>query len=196
MLRLLGVLAIAALAAALLFGACLAACGVAVVSVASDETPRIVAPVPLFLPLAALEVLPDDVLGEKILLELKDREGAALAAVQAVLASLEGAEDATLVHVTEGDTEVLIAVEAEDLVARIREEGADTRVFLRAPIRALAEAVAACDPAPDATSDSGPERSAAVRCDRRALARGLIRFARGTEIEVRDGETRVDISIW
>lgn len=58
MLRVLGYLFLLALAAALLFSACVSACGVAVVSVAA-EGETFTAPVPLLLPLAALRFAPE-----------------------------------------------------------------------------------------------------------------------------------------
>ena len=58
MLRLLGYGLLLALVAGLLFTACISACGVAVVSVAAGDT-RLVAPVPLLLPLLATRLAPD-----------------------------------------------------------------------------------------------------------------------------------------
>lgn len=58
MLRVLGYLFLLALAAALLFSACVSACGVAVVSVAAEDA-AFTAPVPLMLPLAALRFAPE-----------------------------------------------------------------------------------------------------------------------------------------
>ena len=58
MLRVLGYLFLLALVAALLFSACVSACGVAVVSVAA-EGETFTAPVPLLLPLAALRFAPE-----------------------------------------------------------------------------------------------------------------------------------------
>lgn len=58
MLRVLGYLFLLALVAALLFSACVSACGVAVVSVAA-EGETFTAPVPLMLPLAVLRFAPE-----------------------------------------------------------------------------------------------------------------------------------------
>lgn len=189
MLRFLGLLAVAALAAALLFGACLAACGVAVVSVVADDGLTIAAPVPLLIPLAALEFVPERVFDE-VQTELEHDAGPAILALGDLLASLEGVEDAVLVRVEDGDDLVLVAKERDDLVVRVQEGGSDARVFVRTPIRALARAAAACEEAPT-------ERDASrVRCDGRALATAMVRFARGAEVEVRDRDARVDLSIW
>lgn len=189
MLRFLGLLVVAALAAALLFGACLAACGVAVVSVVADDAPAIVAPVPLMIPLAALELLPEHLFDEAHA-ELDREAGPALLALGAVLASLEDVDEAVLVRIEDGDDRVLVAKEQEDLVVRVREEGSDARVFVRAPIRALARAAEACEEV------AGGRREPEVRCDGRALATAVVRFARGAEVEVRDRDARVDISVW
>ncbi len=194
MVRFLGLLALAALAAALLFGACLAACGVAVVSVVSNDGPTIVAPVPLLIPLAALEFLPEHLFDEAHA-DLDRDAGPALLALGALLTSLEDVDEAVLVRVEDGDDLVLVAKEQEDIVVRIREEGSDARVLVRAPIRALARAAEACaETAPD--DDERDHASATVRCDGRALASAVIRFARGAEVEVRDRDARVDISVW
>lgn len=198
MLRLLAFLAVAALAAALLFGACLAACGVAVVSVVAEEAPHIVAPIPLVLPIAAVEFLPEHVIHE-IQEGLGGDGGPALVALGALLESLEGVESAVLARIEDGDAHVLVAKEEDDLVVRVREKGASGRVFVRAPIRALREAAAACAPVADGEGDSGSwsfADGAPVRCDGRALARAIVRFARGAEVEVRDRTNRVDISVW
>ena len=92
-----------------------------------------------------------------------------------------------LVRVTEPDNEVFIAKEGGDLVIRVREGGSEgARVFIRTPLRALSEAVrGACE-----------ERETSFRCSPGRMARSLIPVLRGTEIEVRDGDTRVDVSVW
>ena len=102
--------------------------------------------------------------------------------------SLEpSAEDAVLVRVTEPDKEVFIAKEGRDLVIRVREAGSEgARVFVRTPLRALSEAVAgACE-----------ERDTSLRYSPGRVARLLIPVLRGTEIEVRAGDTRMDVSVW
>ncbi|MDE2660911.1 MAG: hypothetical protein OXI45_11955 [Acidobacteriota bacterium] len=187
MLRLLGLLLAAALISALLFGACVAACGVAVVSVVAEEGPNIVAPVPLMLPLAALHFVPDHLVNDEVHEHMDALEGAAVLALGPFARALEAAGDAELVRVTDGEDLVLIATEGDDLVIRVREGGdSGNRVFLRTPLRVLEDIGNACE----ASSDSE------VRCHPLGMARSLITAARGTEIEVRDGETRVDITVW
>ena len=187
MFRLLGILLAAALISALLFGACISACGVAVVSVVAEGGPNFVAPVPLMLPLAALHFVPDHLMDDAMHEEMDEFGGPALAGLAEFLEALEEVEDAVLVRVTEPDNEVLIAKEGEDLVIRVREGGSDdARVFVRTPLRALSEAFgSACE-----------DRGSSLRCSPGRMARALIPVLRGTEIEVRDGETRVDVSVW
>ena len=188
MLRILGILLAAALVAALLFAACVSACGVAVVSVVADGSPNIVAPVPLLLPLAAIHLVPDRLFDHADREEFDRFGGPALSALGAALSALGEAEDAVLVRVTDGKDRVLVAKEGDDLVVRVREGGArGARVLVRTPLRALTEAAAACEE---------DETSSRVRCDPRQIARSLIGFARGMEVEVRDGDTEVDISVW
>ena len=68
-----------------------------------------------------------------------------------------------LVEVTDGQDRVLVAKEGDDLVIRVREGGmVGSRVFVRTPLRALAEAASACEETGDA---------AAIRCDPRRMAR-------------------------
>ena len=187
MFRLLGILLAAALISALLFGACISACGVAVVSVVAEGGPNFVAPVPLMLPLAALHFVPDHLMDDAMHEEMDEFRGPALVGLGEFLEALEEVEDAVLVRVTEPDNEVLIAKEGEDLVIRVREGGSDdARVFVRTPLRALSEAFgSACE-----------EGGSSLRCSPGRMARALIPVLRGTEIEVRDGETRVDVSVW
>ena len=187
MLRLLGLLFAAALISALLFGACVAACGVAMVSVVADGAPNIVAPVPLMLPLAALHLVPDHLVHDEMHEEMDALGGAAVLALGPFARALEAAGDAELVRVTDGDDQVLIATEGGDLVIRVREGGdAGNRVFLRTPLEVLEDIGDACE----AYGDSE------VRCHPLGMARSLLTAARGTEIEVRDGDTRVDITVW
>lgn len=187
MLRLLGILIVAALVSALLFGACLAACGVAVVSVVIEEGPSFVAPVPLMLPLAALQLVPDRLLDDEIHQDMEALEGAAVLALGPFARALAAAGDAELVRVTDGEDQVLIATEGGDLVIRVREGGdSGNRVFVRTPLRVLEDIGDACE----ASGDSG------IRCHSLGMARSLLSAARGTEIKVRDGETRVDINVW
>ena len=187
MLRLLGLLLGAALISALLFGACVAACGVAVVSVVAEEGPHLVAPVPLMLPLAALHLLPDHWVADEIHEEMDALGGAAVLALGPFARALEAAGDAEIVRVTDGEDQVLIATEGDDLVVRVREGGdSGNRVFLRTPLRVLEDIGDACE----ASGESE------IRCHPLGMARSLLSAARGTEIEVRDGQTRVDISVW
>ena len=187
MFRLLGILLAAALISALLFGACISACGVAVVSVVAEGGPNFVAPVPLMLPLAALHFVPDHLMDDAMHEEMDEFGGPALAGLGEFLEALEEAEDAVLVRVTEPDNEVLIAKEGKDLVIRVREGGSDdARVFVRTPLRALSEAFgSACE-----------EGGSSLRCSPGRMARAFIPVLRGTEIEVRDGDTRVDVTVW
>ena len=187
MLRLLGILLAAALIAALLFGACVSACGVAVVSVVADGAPNIVAPVPLMLPLAALHFVPEHLVDEEIPEEMDALAGAAILALAPFARALEEAGDAVLVRVTDGEEQVLVATEGDDLVIRVREGGKEgTRVFLRTPLRVLEDLGDACEAAGDSE----------VRCHPLGMARSVLSAARGTEIEVRDGENRVDVTVW
>ena len=187
MLRLLAILLATALVSALIFGACVAACGVAVVSVVADDGPNIVAPVPLMLPLAALHLVPDQLVDDEIHEDMDALEGAAVLALGPFARALEAAGDAELVRVTDGEDQVLIATEGDDLVIRVREGGdPGNRVFLRTPLRVLEDIGDACEVSGDSE----------VRCHPLGMARSLITAARGTEIEVRDGETRVDITVW
>ena len=181
MLRLLGILFAAALVSALIFGACLAACGVAVVSVVAEEGPSFVAPVPLMLPLAALHLVPDHLVDHEIHQDMEGLEGAAILALGPFARALEAAGDAELVRVTDGEDQVLIATEGDDLVIRVREGGdSGNRVFLRTPLRVLEDIGDACE----ASGESG------IRCNPLAMARSLLTAARGTEIEVDGGATR------
>ena len=187
MLRLLAILLATALVSALIFGACVAACGVAVVSVVADDGPNIVAPVPLMLPLAALHLFPDRLVDHEIHEDMDALEAAAVLALGPFARALEAAGDAELVRVTDGEDQVLIATEGDDLVIRVREDGdSGNRVFLRTPLRVLEDIADACE------VSGGSE----VRCHPLGMARSLLSAARGTEIEVRDGETRVDITVW
>lgn len=187
MFRLLGILLTAALLCALLFGACLAACGVAVVSVVTEEGPNIVAPIPLILPLAALQFTPDEVIDEAGLDEM-DRFGAsAFAALGAVVRALASAEDAVLINVIDDEEQVSVAKDGDELVVRVEEGGTDgARVLVRAPLKALESVADACAPA-------GEGR---VHCHPRDLARSVLTAIRGAEVAVRDGDTRVDVTVW
>ena len=191
MFRLLGFLLAGALISALVFGACLSACGVAMVSVVADGGPNLVAPVPLILPLAALhfvpEHLPERLMDRAMHDEMDEFRGPALLGLAGFLEALEDADDAVLVQVSEPDNEVRIAKEGENLVIRVREGGGEgPRVFVSTPLRALAEAArSACEP-----------HGASFRCHPAQLARSFIPVVRGSEIEVRDGDTRVDVSGW
>lgn len=187
MLRLLGLLLAAALISALLFGACVAACGVAMVSVVADGAPHVVAPVPLMLPLAALHLVPEHLVDDEMHEEMDALGGAAVLALGPFARALEEAGDAVLVRVTDGEDQVLIATEGDDLVIRVQEGGdPGNRVFVRTPLRVLEDIGDACE----MSGDSG------VRCHPLGMARSLLSAARGSEIEVRDGETRVDITVW
>lgn len=187
MLRLLGILLAAALISALLFGACVAACGVAVVSVVAEEGPNIVAPVPLMLPLAALHFVPEHLVDDEMHEEMDALGGAAVVALGPFARALEEAGDAVLVRVTDGEDQVLIATEGDDLVIRVREGGdPGNRVFVRTPRRVLEDIGNACEVSGDSE----------IRCRPLGMARSLLSAARGSEIEVRDGETRVDITVW
>ena len=187
MFRLLGILLAAALISALLFGACVAACGVAVVSVVAEEGPNIVAPVPLMLPLAALHLVPERLVDDEMHEEMDALGGAAVLALGPFARALEEAGDAVLIRVTDGEEQVVVATEGDDLVVRVREGGdSGNRVFLRTPLRVLEDIGDACE----AVGDSE------VRCHPLGMARSLLSASRGTEIEVRDGETRVDVTVW
>ncbi len=187
MFRLLGILLAAALISALLFGACVAACGVAVVSVVAEEGPNIVAPVPLMLPLAALHLVPEHLVDDEMHEEMDALGGAAILALGPFARALEEAGDAVLIRVTDGEEQVLVATEGDDLVVRVREGGdSGNRVFPRTPLRVLEDLGDACE----AVGDSE------VRCHPLGMARSLLSASRGTEIEVRDGETRVDVTVW
>lgn len=187
MLRLLGILLAAALISALLFGACVAACGVAVVSVVAQEGPNIVAPVPLMLPLAALHLVPEHLVDDEMHEEMDALGGAAVVALGPFARALEEAGDAVLVRVTDGSDQVVVATEGDELVIRVREGGdPGNRVFVRTPLRVLEDIGDACEMSGDSE----------IRCHPLAMARSLLSAARGSEIEVRDRETRVDITVW
>ena len=187
MLRLLGLLLAAALISALLFGACVAACGVAMVSVVADGAPNIVAPVPLMLPLAALHLVPEHLVDDEMHEEMDAVGGAAILALGPFAKALAEAGDAVLVRVTDGEDQVVVATEGDDLVIRVQEGGdPGNRVFVRTPLRVLEDIGDACDVSGDSE----------VRCNPLGMARSLITAARGSEVEVRDGETRVDITVW
>jgi hypothetical protein len=177
----------AALICALLFGACLSACGVAMVSVVAEGSPNIVAPVPLILPLAALRLVPDEMMDEAALEEM-DRFGApALAALGAFARALANAEDAVLVKVTDDEEEVLVAKEGDDLVVRVHEGGDDgARVLVRTPIEALENVAGACEAAGDGR----------VHCHPRRMAEAFLTALRGAEVAVREGDTRVGVTVW
>ena len=187
MFRLLGILLAAALISALFVGACVSACGVAVVSVVADEGPNIVAPVPLMLPLAALHLVPEHLMDDEIHEEMDALGGAAVLALGPFARALEEAGDAVLVRVTDGEEQVVVATEGDDLVVRVQEGGdPGTRIFVRTPLRVLENIGDACEVSGDSE----------VRCNPLGMARSLLAATRGTEIEVRDGETRVDITVW
>ena len=187
MFRLFGILLAAALVSALLLGACVSACGVAMVSVVADGGPTIVAPVPLMLPLAALHLVPDHLMEDAMHEEMDEYGGPALIALGAFARALEEADDAVLVKITDNEDQVQIAKEDDDLVIRVREGGAaGARVFVRAPLGVLEEMGDACE----------VSEAAEVRCHPGRLARALFSAVRGAEIEVRDGRTRVDVTVW
>ena len=187
MFRLLGILLAAALISALLFGACLSACGVAVVSVVAEGGPNIVAPVPLMLPLAALHFVPDHVMDDAMREKMDEFGGPALTALGEFARALADAEDAVLVRVTDGEEQALIAKEGNELVIRVHEGGTEgARVLVRAPLEVLESVADACEP----VGESG------IRCNPRRMAQSLIAAIRGTEIEVREGGTRVDVTVW
>lgn len=187
MLRLLGILLAAALISALVFGACVSACGVAMVSVVAEEGLSIVAPVPLLLPLAALHLVPDHLVDDRMYEEMDALGGAAVLALGPFARALGEAGDAVLVRVTDGEEQVLVATEGDDLVFRVQEGGdSGTRVFLRTPLRVLEDLGDACEVSGDSE----------VRCHPLGMARSLLSAARGAEIEVHDGKTRVDITVW
>lgn len=193
MFRFLGILLLAALCAGLLITACVSACGVAFVSVIAEDGPKIIAPVPLIVPLTALRVAPERIL-EEAGESLEGLPAHALAALGPFLEVLaEGDEDAVLAEIEERESLVRIVREGDELVLQVREgpEAEGTRVAVRWPIRSLTEAAAAC------STESGPDGSTEeIRCDLRQVAYGLLRAARGGEVEVRAPEGRVDISIW
>ena len=187
MFRVLGILLAAALISALLFGACLSACGVAVVSVAAEGGPNIVAPVPLMLPLAALHFVPDHWMDDAMREDMDEFRGPALIALGEFARALEEADDAVLVRVTEGEDEVEVAKEGDDLVIRVRERGsAGARVFVRTPLQAIESVADACVQA----DESG------IQCNPGRMARSLITAIRGAEVKVREGTTKVDVTVW
>ncbi len=187
MFRLVGILLATALISALLFGACISACGVAVVSVVADGGPSFVAPVPLMLPIAALHFVPDRVMDDAMHEGMDELEGRALIAFGEFVAALEAADDAVLVRATEGDEQVLVAKEGKNIVVRVQEgDASGARVLVRAPLRALTEVSEACEVG----------ESSRVRCHPGRMARSLLSALRGAEVEVRDGDTRVDVTVW
>ena len=153
----------------------------------AEEGPNIVAPVPLMLPLAALHFVPEHLVDDEMHEEMDALGGAAVLALGPFARALEEAGDAVLVRVTDGEDQVLIATEGDDLVIRVREGGdPGNRVFVRTPLRVLEDIGDACEMSGDSE----------IRCHPLGMARSLLSAARGSEIEVRDGETRVDITVW
>lgn len=221
MLRLLGYGLLLALVAGLLFTACISACGVAVVSVAAGDT-RLVAPVPLLLPLLATRLAPDRYFYDEHRFDDRrehrrerrwrgewgdggddrfrggfrhlPREAAlGLRALSGVLDSLEGVENARLVEVRDGADRVLVALEDGDLVVRVRE--GNSRADGEAGDRVEVRApLEALRSVADACREDG--ESGLTDCDPRRLAWALLTSARGSEVRVEAEDARVAITVW
>lgn len=220
MLRLLGYGLLLALVAGLLFTACISACGVAVVSVAAGDT-RLVAPVPLLLPLLATRLAPDRYFYDEYHDDRREhrrerrwrgewgdagddrfrggfrhlpREAVlGLRALSGVLDSLEGVENARLVEVRDGADRVLVGVEDGNLVVRVREgnSGSGGGTGDRVEVRAPLDALRSVA---DACREDG--ESGVADCDPRRLAWALLTSARGSEVRVEAEDARVAITVW
>lgn len=222
MLRLLGYGLLLALVAALLFTACISACGVAVVSVAAGDT-NLIAPVPLLIPLLATRLAPDryfydehrfDDRGEYGREQRRERRWRGewggdhefrhgfrhlpreavlgLRALSGVLDSLEGVEDARLIEVRDGADRVLVGLEDGDLVVRVR-EGPSGEGAAGDRVEVRAPLEALRSVA-DACREDG-ERGLAD-CDPRRLAWALLTSVRGSEVSVEAEDKRVNITVW
>lgn len=221
MLRLLGYGLLLALVAGLLFTACISACGVAVVSVAAGDT-RLVAPVPLLLPLLATRLAPDryfydehhdddrrehrrerrwrgewgDAGDDRFrggFRHLPREAVLGLRALSGVLDSLEGAENARLVEVRDGADRVLVGVEDGDLVVRVREGNSGSGGEAGDRVEVRAPLEALRSVA-DACREDG--RDGFTDCDPRRLAWALLTSARGSEVRVEAEDARVAITVW
>ena len=217
MLRVLGYLLLLALVAALLFSACVSACGVAVVSVAA-EGETFTAPVPLMLPLAVLRFAPERLFDERWFDERHDdgtaydredwRQGwrrggfarlppeaaVGLRAVSGLLDSLEGVEDTQLVEVRDGESRVSVAVEDGELVVLARDGVRNARADGdpnggdTVEVRVPLEALREA-------ADACREDGALVECDARRLASRFLRAARGSEVRVEAEDARIGITV-
>ena len=189
------ILLVVALAMTLLLGACAAACGVAVVSVAVEEGPSFVAPVPLVVPRTALWFAPSSFL-EEAAGQLDGLPAHGVIALGTLVEELADVESAVLVDIREGDNLVQVAKEAEDLVILVREgpEEDGSRVVVRWPIRSVREAAANC--VAPAGNPSSENEAVSARCDLREMARAILRRVRSGAVEVHAPGARVDISMW
>lgn len=218
MLRVLGYLFLLALVAALLFSACVSACGVAVVSVAA-EGETFTAPVPLMLPLAVLRFAPERLFDERWFDERHDdgtaydredwRQGwrrggftrlppeaaVGLRAVSGLLDSLEGVEDARLVEVRDGESRVSVAVEDGELVVLVRDGVRNARADDDPNDGDTVEVRVPLEALREA-ADACREDGALVECDARRLASRFLRAARGSEVRIEAEDARVGITVW
>lgn len=223
MLRLLGYGLLLALVAALLFTACISACGVAVVSVAAGDT-NLIAPVPLLIPLLATRLAPDRYLydehhfddrgeygrerrrerrwrGEWRSDDDRSRGGFRHLPREAVLGlrALSGVLDSL-----EGVEDARL-VEVRDGADRVQVGLEDGDLVVRVREGPSGEGAAgdrvevrapleALRSVADACREDG-ERGL-TDCDPRRLAWALLTSVRGSEVSVEVEDTRVNLTVW
>lgn len=226
MLRVLGYLFLLALVAALLFSACVSACGVAVVSVAA-EGETFTAPVPLLLPLAALRFAPErlfdgrwfDDRHERYRHDIEERRAwrrdgrewrhwrrggfprlppEAVPGMRAVSGLLDSLEGVENAQLVEvRDGERRVSVAVED---------GELVVLARGGVRNApgtdegrsGDTVEVRVPleALREAADACREDGERVECDARRLASRFLRAARGSEVRVEAEDARVGITVW
>lgn len=226
MLRVLGYLFLLALVAALLFSACVSACGVAVVSVAA-EGETFTAPVPLLLPLAALRFAPErlfdgrwfDDRHERYRRHFEERRAwhrdgrewrhwrrggfsrlppEAVLGMRAVSGLLDSLEGVENAQLVEvRDGERRVSVAVED---------GELVVLARDGVRNApgtdegrsGDTVEVRVPleALREAADACREDGERVECDARRLASRFLRAARGSEVRVEAEDARVGITVW
>ena len=226
MLRVLGYLFLLALVAALLFSACVSACGVAVISVAA-EGETFTAPVPLLLPLAALRFAPErlfdgrwfDDRHERYRRHFEERRAwrrdgrewrhwrrggfprlppEAVPGMRAVSGLLDSLEGVENAQLVEvRDGERRVSVAVED---------GELVVLARDGVRNApgtdegrsGDTVEVRVPleALREAADACREDGKRVECDARRLASRFLRAARGSEVRVEAEDARVGITVW
>ena len=226
MLRVLGYLFLLALVAALLFSACVSACGVAVISVAA-EGETFTAPVPLLLPLAALRFAPERLFDGRLFDDRHERHRRhfeerrawrrdgrewrhwrrggfprlppeAVPGMRAVSGLLDSLEGVENAQLVEvRDGERRVSVAVED---------GELVVLARDGVRNApgtdegrsGDTVEVRVPleALREAADACREDGERVECDARRLASRFLRAARGSEVRVEAEDARVGITVW